>query len=196
MSLDLALARIAELTGTVVQREPLQPVASATAAAGTALPAASASSFAAVLDASGTGAQRRIALAQAEIGQAEQPPGSNDSPRIAQYRSATAGAPGPGPWCGYFVSYIAREAGTPLMDQGQGSGDVDAIAAWAQRSGRWHPVSAGPPRPGDLVVWDEHIGLVESVAPDGSITTIEGNSSDAVTRRTHSAGDALGYVSL
>ncbi len=51
-----------------------------------------------------------------------------------------------------------------------------------------------PPQAGDLIVWDEHIGIVESVAPDGTIHTIEGNSSDAVTRRTHAAGSALGYI--
>ena len=42
-----------------------------------------------------------------------------------------------------------------------------------------------PPQPGDLIVWDEHIGIVESVAADGSIRTIEGNSSDQVARRTY-----------
>ncbi|MBI5104846.1 MAG: CHAP domain-containing protein, partial [Solirubrobacterales bacterium] len=54
------------------------------------------------------------------------------------------------------------------------------------------------PQPGDLIVWDEHIGIVESVNPDGSMTTIEGNSSDAVTRRQHGAGGdgAVGYVRL
>src|SRR5688500_9997969 len=31
-------------------------------------------------------------LARAEVGVAEQPPGSNDSPRIAQFRQATAGS--------------------------------------------------------------------------------------------------------
>src|SRR5690606_1079854 len=41
------------------------------------------------------------ALAMAELGVAEQPPGSNDGPRIATYRTATAGA-GVGPWCAYF----------------------------------------------------------------------------------------------
>src|SRR5215212_567483 len=43
-----------------------------------------------------------VAAAAGEVGQAEQPPGSNDSPRIAAYRQATAGSPGPGPWCAYF----------------------------------------------------------------------------------------------
>src|SRR3954449_9843429 len=142
-------------------------------------------------------AARMVAMAQGEVGQAEQPPGSNNSPRIAQYRSATAGAPGPGPWCAYFVSWLARNAGVPVGDHGQGFGSVDALYAWAQKSGRAIPTSSGQdPKPGDLIVWDEHIGIVESVRPDGSIQTIEGNSSDRVSRRVHHKGDAIGYVRL
>jgi hypothetical protein len=142
-------------------------------------------------------AARMVAMAQGEVGQAEQPPGSNNSPRIAQYRSATAGAPGPGPWCAYFVSWLARNAGVPVGDHGQGFGSVDALYAWAQKSGRAVPASSGQnPKPGDLIVWDEHIGMVESVRPDGSIQTIEGNSSDRVSRRVHPKGDAIGYVRM
>ena len=142
-----------------------------------------------------TPAARMVAMAQAEVGQAEQPPGSNNSPRIAQYRSATAGAPGPGPWCAYFTSWLARGAGVPVGDQGQGFGSVDALYAWAQQSGRAYTAASGrTPQPGDLIVFHEHVGLVESVLPDGRIQTIEGNSSDQVSRRIHAPGDAMGYV--
>ena len=61
------------------------------------------------------------------------------------------------------------------------------------------PLPAGStPAPGDLIVWDEHIGVVESVDPDGTIHTIEGNSSDRVSQRTygHDGGGAVGYVRL
>ncbi|HEX2084845.1 MAG TPA: CHAP domain-containing protein [Solirubrobacteraceae bacterium] len=161
----------------------------ATGAAGAIAPAAT--------PAGNTPAARMVALAQAEVGVAEQPPGSNNSPRIAQYRSATAGAPGPGPWCAYFTSWLARQAGVPVGEHGQGFGSVDALYAWAQRSGRAFSASSGQdPRPGDLIVWDEHIGIVESVRPDGSVQTIEGNSSDRVSRRVHATGSALGYVRM
>ena len=145
-------------------------------------------------DRAGAGAQM-VALAQAEIGQTEQPPGSNDSPRIAEYRTATAGS-GIGPWCNYFVSWAAKQAGVPLGEQGQGFGAVAATWDWAQRTGRAIQPTEKP-NPGDLIVWDgRHIGMVESVLPDGRIQTIEGNSSNMVTRRVHSAnGDgATGFV--
>jgi hypothetical protein len=135
-------------------------------------------------------------IAGAEVGQAEQPPGSNDSARIAQYRTATVGS-GVGPWCAYFVSWVARQAGMPLGDHGEGFGSVDQLYAWAQRNGR--AVQNGPgvvPRPGDLIVFDEHIGIVEQVLPGGKIQTLEGNSSDRVSRNVHDFSDALGYVRM
>src|SRR6185503_452699 len=142
----------------------------------------------------GVGA-RMVAIAQGEVGQAEQPPGSNDSARIAQYRSATAGNPGPGPWCAYFVSWAARQACAPLGDQGQGFGSVDALYAWAQQSGRAYTTGSGrTPQPGDLMVFHEHIGIVESVDANGQIHTIEGNSGDQVARRVHPPSDAIGFV--
>ena len=148
-----------------------------------------------IAGASGTGA-RIVAAAAGEVGQAEQPPGSNDSPRIAQYRAATAGSPGPGPWCGYFVSWACKQAGVPLMDHGQGSGSVDAIYAWAQQSGRAHATGSGyVPKPGDLIVFNQHIGIVENVLPGGKIQTIEGNYSNKVSRNTRSRSEAIGFVS-
>jgi hypothetical protein len=180
----LRTASVPGATGTTVPG-----ATTATGAAGAIAPA--------VAPTGNTPAARMVALAQAEVGQAEQPPGSNNSPRIAQYRSATAGAPGPGPWCAYFTSWLARSAGVPVGEHGQGFGSVDALYAWAQRGGRAFPASSGQdPRPGDLIVWDEHIGIVESVRPDGSVQTIEGNSSDRVSRRVHPKGSALGYVRM
>lgn len=142
------------------------------------------------------GAQAMVALAQGEIGQAEYPDGGNDSPRIATYREATAGS-GVGPWCAYFVSWLGQQSGMPLGESGQGFGRVDDVYAWAQSVGRAVPNGPGAtPQPGDLIVWDEHIGMVEQVLPDGRVQTIEGNSSNQVKRNVHEAGSALGYVRM
>ena len=206
MSLSLALARIDQIERALVP--PDVSAASAAvggaAAPGTVAPVASAAgtSFASALQgalpagAAGSPGGAMALIAGAEVGQAEQPPGSNDSPRIAQYRTATAGS-GVGPWCAYFTSWVARQAGTPLGDHGEGFGSVDALYAWAQRAGRAIPNGPGVvPRPGDLIVWDEHIGIVEQVLPDGRIQTLEGNSSDRVSRNVHESSDALGYVGM
>jgi hypothetical protein len=89
--------------------------------------------------------------------------------------------------------------GVPLGDAGQGFGRVDDLYAWAQRSGKAIPNGPGvTPQPGDLIVWDEHIGIVESVDGDGTVHTVEGNSSDRVSQRTYGrdGGGAVGYVRL
>lgn len=60
---------------------------------------------------------------------------------------------------------------------------VRLLPSWAARE-------AGTPI-GDM-------GIVESVGADGSIKTIEGNSSDMLARRTYGldGGGAVGYVRL
>jgi CHAP domain len=226
VSVDAVISRIAELNSLFAPR----PVAAPPAATAVSTPQASTganATFASLMGqtaaaapaapaapvAGGTSAgQAMVDLASREVGVAEQPPGSNDSPRIAQFRQATAGS-GVGPWCAYFVSWAARNAGVPLGDQGQGFGAVSDVWSWAQRTGKAITPGTGPsgaprdsltaraqpPQPGDLIVWGgRHIGLVESVDASGSIHTIEGNSSDKVSRRTYGpdGGGATGYVRL
>jgi hypothetical protein len=139
-----------------------------------------------------------VAVARTQVGQAEFPPGSNESPRIAEYRSAVQGAV-VGPWCADFASWCAAQAGIPLGEDGEGFQSVGAIWEWAERSGRAIPASEGSPQPGDLIVWgSDHVGIVEAVDPDGTIHTIEGNSSDEVAQRSYGPGEsgATGYVRL
>lgn len=213
MSLEVALARVGELHSLLAP--PLPTVTRGTVgSASKGLGSGNPGTFANLLGqpglaapapvgvspaVGGTNAGRAaLAAAQAEVGQAEQPPGSNDSPRIAQYRNSTAGSM-VAPWCAYFVSWAAREAGAPIGDSGQGLGAVADVWDWGQRIGKAFTPDQGAPQPGDLIVWDgRHIGIVESVGADGSVHTIEGNSSDAVTRRVHGPdGDgATGYVRL
>src|SRR4051812_17382685 len=113
MSIEAVMARISEIQGLTTR--PAAP-AVATGAAVQSAVGSPASAFQQALTsaggpvataavatpppAGGPGAQM-VALAQQEVGQAEQPPGTNDSPRIAEYRGATAGS-GVGPWCAYF----------------------------------------------------------------------------------------------
>jgi hypothetical protein len=203
VSLEVTLQRVIQIQGLLspVPPPPATPAVAATPSAfGQALQAAGGqpAAMTSLLPTGGTpGGRAALAAAQGEVGVAEQPPGSNDSPRIAQYRQATAGS-GVGPWCAYFVSWAARQAGTPIGDQGQGYGSVDQVWAWGERTGRAMPATGTVPQSGDLIVWDEHIGIVESVGPDGSINTVEGNSSNQVSRRTYGpdANGAVGYVRL
>src|SRR3954465_1160480 len=208
MSIDVTIARIAEL------RQLITGAPASTATPAVAAPTAFSSTLQSAQSGLGTSSlmglqsptaagsgtaagQAVLNIVRNEVGVAEQPPGSNDSPRIAEYRQATAGS-GVGPWCSYFVSWAARQAGVPLGDSGQGFGRVGAVYAGAQRTGKAIPAGSAPPQPGDLIVWDEHIGVVENVLLDGRIQTIEGNSSDRAPRRTYDSGGggAIGFVRL
>jgi hypothetical protein len=199
MSVVDVLSRIAQIDAMFApaQPRPATPVTNTTTA--TTAPTFADALGQATAGAStgpGTAGQRALAAAEGQVGQVEQPPGSNDGPAIAQYRSAVAGAVPGAPWCAYFVSWAAAQAGTPLGDAGQGLGSVAEIASWAQRTGRFLPASSTP-APGDLILFgDRHVGIVESVAADGTLSTVEGNEGDAVTRRTRMPGEATGFVRL
>lgn len=202
-----AVARVREITA------PLQPARAAPAGGdfattlGSAMtPAAGtqqASSVGAAAPAGDAGTGRRIAaIATRELGVSEQPPGSNDAPRIAEYRTATAGS-GVGPWCAYFTSWVAQQAGVPVGPSGQGIGYVPTVKQWAESQGRYVPAGSGAPQVGDLVVFDrggdgvlDHIGVVTGVRPDGGIDTVEGNSSDRVSARSYGPGGYAGLVRL
>jgi hypothetical protein len=134
-----------------------------------------------------------LQVAESQVGVTEQPPGSNDGPQIAQYRTATQGAYAGAPWCAYFVSWCAAQAGSPIGGQGQGLGSVAEITDWARSTGRLTQT----PAPGELILFGtEHVGIVKSVNPDGSLTTVEGNASDGVREETRWPSEATGYVQL
>ncbi|MEV4422425.1 CHAP domain-containing protein [Patulibacter sp. NPDC049589] len=210
MTLATTLDRIAQLQTLADPQAAARAAAAQRAAAaattttaatgtgtGTGTTVASSTGFATALrTASATvGSTPMIDAARSQAGVVEQPPGSNDSPQIATYRQAVAGSPGPGPWCAYFVSWAASQAGTPLGDQGQGFGSVDHMWSWAQGAGRGVPNGPGVvPNVGDVIVLNQHTGIVTGVRPDGTVETIEGNSSDRVAERTHPAGEAIGYI--
>ncbi len=147
--------------------------------------------------ADGPGAQI-VRIAESQLGQTEQPPGSNESPAIAMYRTATAGAIPGAPWCAYFASWAAHQAGEPLGANGEGLGSVAQIWSWAQSTGRAIPNGPGvTPQPGDLIVFgDEHVGIVKEVLPNGDIATIEGNYENKVSANVRTPTEATGYVNL
>ena len=85
------------------------------------------------------------------------------------------------------------EAGAPIGSQGQGLGSVSEITDWARSTGRLTQT----PAPGELILFGtEHVGIVKSVNPDGSLTTVEGNASNGVREETRWPSEATGYVQL
>ena len=105
-------------------------------------------------------------------------------------------------WCADFVSqaYANSPGGSPFGHQSS----VAGILSWGRENNRFFDASAAQAEPsmlrvGDVAVWKSsgrsHVGLVTGVNENGTFNTIEGNTSDAVRRRTHSFGGGLtGFV--
>lgn len=123
------------------------------------------------------------------------------------------GAPAGTAWCAYFVSYVLRAVGV----DGPWTGWTPYLVSWAKANGRW---KTSNPKPGDIVMfmWAGvspkgrgnpavcHTGFLEAVNRDGSITTLEGNTSATVggsqyngnvmARRIRSGSVIVGYISM
>jgi CHAP domain len=118
-----------------------------------------------------------LATARSQLGTVERPPGSNRTPYGAAYgRDGEA-------WCAKFVWWVFRQSrGSALIPK---TAFTPTLAQWFRDHGQW----GTKPRPGALVFFDfpndglrriSHVALVEAVHPDGTIQTIEGNTSRGV----------------
>lgn len=124
--------------------------------------------------------ERALQLALAEAAMHVHEVGDNTGPRIQQYQAAS-NVKGTGfAWCDAFCDYCFSEAGRPLEELGC-SALVDQSFALAKQKG-W--IVTQPAR-GDLVCFQwpntssslDHIGFVVQPQADGSIKTVEGNTS-------------------
>ncbi len=101
-------------------------------------------------------------------------------------------------WCACFVSWCADQCG--YIDAGiipKFSYVPDGVA-YFQSKGQWQDGSYTP-KPGDIIffTWGgdgsaDHVGFVENVT-DGTVNTIEGNTTDSCARRSYPLG---GYMIL
>lgn len=131
-------------------------------------------------------------IAESYIGAHEQPLGSNNILFNTDYYGGPVYGPDY-PWCCAFVWDIFRMAdASELFYYGQKTAYCPTVAQWAYQEGLDVPYEDA--RYGDLVLFDwdqdgtaDHIGFVEGLNPDGTLHTLEGNTSDA----DHSNG---GYV--
>ena len=149
-----------------------------------------------------TQAEMLLDAARSELGIKECPAGSN---RV-KYNTAYYGREVSGegyPWCCVFLWWCFQKAGLgALFYGGEKTASCGTLAEWARGQGRFVVKNY---RPGDLVFLRfsgqaiQHIGVVERVNGDESLTTIEGNTgagSDAnggeVQRRTRMPRYAAG----
>ncbi|CAL9324547.1 peptidoglycan-binding protein [Streptomyces sp. SudanB182_2057] len=138
--------------------------------------------------------QGMLAAARKLLGTTEHPPGSNRN-LITKWYGFT------GPWCDMAVSYAAAHSDN-LQAVGGKFALTTAHARAFQKKGRWH-YGIGGIRPGDIVFFDwsgsrsigaiDHVGIVEAVHSNRTITTLEGNTSNAFRRRRRSSACIVGY---
>lgn len=143
--------------------------------------------------------ERLLQVARSQIGTVERPPGSNRQPYGDAY-----GMPGVA-WCAQFVWWCFREAG--LSDLIPKTAYTPSFADWFRSRGQW----GSEPRVGAIPFFDfpndgvnriSHVGIAEAPGRDGTVITIEGNTSSGqagsqrdgggVWRRTRRAG-IVGY---
>src|SRR6266545_1103557 len=135
-----------------------------------------------------------IAQARRLLGTTEHPPGSNHNPVTVEFGFD-------GPWCNMAVCVAAAHSDNLGAVFGKFAWTVAHARAF-QRNGRWHH-GLGGARPGDVVFFDwggsrvieniDHVGVIEAVHADGTITTLEGNTSDAFLRRVRNGSVVVGY---
>lgn len=102
------------------------------------------------------------------------------------------------PWCAYFISWIFIQAfgydlGSSMIYQYSGCSGASCNSAASYFKS--HNAFFRTPNVGDIVyfIYDggiNHTGIVESISGN-MITTIEGNSSDAVSRNTYSVNNPI-----
>jgi hypothetical protein len=100
-------------------------------------------------------------------------------------------------WCDMFISWIGDHLG--FSDQFGSDAWTVAHAEWFRDQGRW----GTRPQPGAIVffAWDggkslddiSHVGMVIRDNDDGTIQTVEGNTSNAVETKERSIDDVVGY---
>lgn len=96
------------------------------------------------------------------------------------------------PWCHMFVSYCAEKAGvgTDIVPK---TASTSAGMAWYKGKKRFKYKGKYTPQRNDLVYFKSagasHVGIVEYVS-GSTLHTIEGNTSNAVRRRTHPLSEA------
>jgi hypothetical protein len=136
-----------------------------------------------------------IEQARLLLGTGETPPGSNHNKITSWFGDGDV------PWCDIAITYEAAHSHNLAAVCGRFAYTVAHARAFQER-GRWH-YGLGGARPGDVVFFDwsgrraiddiDHVALIEAVHSDGTITTLEGNTSDTFMRRRRNVSCVVGY---
>ena len=115
-----------------------------------------------------------LAIAQKEVGTIEGPKDNETKYGVFTKHNFQ-------PWCGSFVMWCAHQAGLKIPNVVYTPAGVEGFKG----IGAWSNGETASPKPGDIVFFDfveggapvEHVGIVLKDNLDGTVTTIEGNTS-------------------
>ena len=112
------------------------------------------------------------------------------------------------PWCAAFATGILAKHGVEDFSGCSNVNSTNYLVNWSQGEGTWNHASGDySPKRGDMIFFDwdgsrtspDHVGLVVNYdSNSGTITTVEGNSSNSVRVKTYNRNDScvLGYTSI
>jgi peptidoglycan hydrolase-like protein with peptidoglycan-binding domain len=136
-----------------------------------------------------------LAAAQGEVGNVER---TNDNDGVI-LKYPNAFGRGSESWCADFTSWCSKQAGGAMNEC-----YCPTLVNSLKQKGLWK--GKADPKPGDLVLFDwdgdgeaDHVGVVEKVNGDGTISTIEGNSTnqdtgkEGVFRQERDRSQVLGF---
>ena len=133
-----------------------------------------------------------IAKARSQLGVKEVPAGSNNVKYNTEYygRPVRTASGKSYAWCCVFVWWVFKSCGLSSRFMGGGkTASVSTAMSWFKSQGKF--LTSGF-KPGDIVFWSGHMGIIESVRSDNNFTTIEGNYGDKVSRVNRTRSGVLG----
>lgn len=116
--------------------------------------------------------QNLVAIALKEVGYIEGP--KNNETKYGKFTKHDLQ-----PWCGSFVMWCANQAGIKIPNCVYTPAGAEAFKG----QGKWMNHETAKPQPGDIVFFSfsghgiEHVGIVVKDNGDGTVTTVEGNTS-------------------
>jgi hypothetical protein len=125
---------------------------------------------------------------------------NRDTAAIQKVTGESGINPAKTPWCAAWAMNMLKDHGVLDLKGLSNRNYCPTIESWAKNKGIWQ--NGGAPKAGDAILFDwngdntpDHIGIVEKVQ-GGKVYTIEGNSSDKVSKRSYAlgSGDIEGYV--
>lgn len=139
-----------------------------------------------------TQADKLVSAAVSQIGERENPPGSNMTKYGAAYGWNGVA------WCCIFVWWCFREAGlSSLFYNGNKTASCTALMKWAANCGRFVVKDFAK---GDVFLYDydnvktdsEHTGIYTGEMVNGKYKVVEGNYADAVCMVERNPGEIIG----